>query len=211
MESFADLLERIGDVPLDRIRMPPAPGTATEADVLVALEGPIKRICELVEGVLVEKPMGTREGLLGGIILHLFWTFLDKHKIGKAFGADSAMRMLPGLVRIPDVSFVSRQRLRGKLPRQGIAALAPELAVEVISKRNTKKEMIRKLKDYFLSGVQLVWLIYPKTESAEVFHRPDAKTSVAKGGTLDGEDIMPGFTLSLADVFARAEEDESEE
>src|SRR5438132_697765 len=102
MESFTDLLERIGDVPLDRIRMPPAPGTATEADVLVALEGPNKRICELVEGVLVEKSMGTREGLLAGIILHLFWNFLEEHKLGKAFGADAAMRMLPGLVRIPD-------------------------------------------------------------------------------------------------------------
>lgn len=55
--SMADLLQQLGDVPLHRIRVRPAPGTATEQDVLDALEGPQKRICELVDGVLIEKPM----------------------------------------------------------------------------------------------------------------------------------------------------------
>src|SRR3954453_18588796 len=111
--TLAELLYRLGDVPLERIRRRPAPGTATEEDVVRARDTGERRLCELVEGVLVEKPMGTREGLLAGIILHWLWTFLEKEKLGKAFGADGFMRLMPGLVRIPDVSFVSRERLRG--------------------------------------------------------------------------------------------------
>jgi hypothetical protein len=63
-ESLADLVERLGGIPLDRIRMRPPPGTATEEDVLAALEAPRKRICELIDGVLVEKAMGYSESVL---------------------------------------------------------------------------------------------------------------------------------------------------
>jgi len=87
---------------------------------------------------------------------------------------------------------------------QPIAVLVPDLAVEVISKRNTPGEMRRKLRDYFLSGVRLVWLIYPKTQTAEVYRAPDRKKRVGKTGSLDGEDVLPGFRLPLSELFARA-------
>lgn len=207
-DTLADLLERLGNVPLDRIRMHPAPGTATEQDVVAALEAGEKHLCELVDRVLVEKPMGTREGLLAGIILHRLWSFLEQHKLGKAFGADSAMRLMPGLVRIPDVSFVSRERLRtGNLRTRKIAEMAPDLAVEVLSASNTRGEIQRKLRDYFLAGVRLVWLVRPDSETAEVYHGPDRKKRVGKKGVLGGEDILPGFTLSLPDLFALADEE----
>ena len=63
IETLADLHARLGNVPLQRIRCHPAPGTATEADVLVYPRGE-KRLYELVDGVLVEKPMGYYESLL---------------------------------------------------------------------------------------------------------------------------------------------------
>lgn len=205
-ETLAELLDRLGNVPPDRIRMRPAPGTATEQDVVAALDAGDKRLCELVEGVLVEKPMGTREALLAGLILHRFWTFLEKEDRGKAFGADATMRLMPGLVRIPDVSFVSWERLRGsKLRKKRIADLVPDLAVEVLSEGNTPGEIRRKLRDYFLTGVRLVWLVHPDTETAEAYRAPDRKKRVARGGSLDGADVLPGFTLSLPDLFARAD------
>src|SRR5262249_8918228 len=67
METLADLVDRLGEIPLERIRLHPPPGEATEEDLIAALEAPRKRICELVDGVLVEKPMGTREAILGGM------------------------------------------------------------------------------------------------------------------------------------------------
>ena len=63
--TVADLLEGAGDIPLDRIRMQPPPGTATEEDV-IAIHSREKRLCELVDGTLVEKPMGFDESRLRG-------------------------------------------------------------------------------------------------------------------------------------------------
>jgi Uma2 family endonuclease len=203
-ETLADLVAQLGDIPLDRIRLRPAPGMATEADVLAALSAPRKRLCELIDGVLVEKAVGTREGLLAGIILHHIWDYLDRHDLGIALPGDSAVRLKIGLVRIPDVCFISWERLpEDELPDEAIAGVVPELAVEVLSERNTRKEIERKLKDYFQAGVRLVWLVDPRTQTALVH------TSVARSRKLSGEqalgggELLPGFTLSLKDLFAR--------
>ena len=73
-------------------------------------------------------------------------------------GEAGMMRISQGLVRIPDVSFVSWDRLpEGKVPSEPIPALAPDLAVEVLSQGNTAKEMNRKRREYFEAGVRLVW------------------------------------------------------
>src|SRR5579884_3377201 len=112
-ETLADLVKQLGDIPLERIRLKPAPGTATEQDLVAALEAPRKRICELVDGVLVEKPVATKEGLLAGLVLQALWNYLDEHDLGVAVPGDSPLRLWPGLVRIPDVSFISWERLPG--------------------------------------------------------------------------------------------------
>ena len=203
-DTFADLLERLGNVPLDRIRMHPAPGTATEADVIAALEAANKRLYELVEGVLVEKAVGTKESLLGLVLGQRLLNFLDQNDLGLVFGADGAVRLMKGLVRIPDVSFVSWQRLPDGMPDEALASVVPDLAVEVLSRSNTKGEIQRKLRDYFLTGVTLAWVVNPRTETAEVYRAPDRKKRVGKAGTLDGAEVLPGFSLPLTDLFARA-------
>ena len=206
--KLADLIDQLGGVPLDRIWMKPPPGTATEEDLHAAHRHPLGKLVELVDGVLVEKPMGTREALLGGIILHFIWVYLRKHKIGRALPGDAFLRLMPGLIRGPDVSFISKQQLPGgKFPRTRIASLYPDLAVEVLSEGNTRGEIQRKLKDYFLHGTRLAWIIDPKKETAKVYHAPDVVSNVGKSGTLDGEDVLPGFTLKLQDLFEESDED----
>jgi Uma2 family endonuclease len=205
-ETLADLLERLGDIPLERIRLRPAPGTATEADVVAALEAPRKRLCELVEGVLVEKPVGTKEAVWAGVIVQLLWNFVEPHDLGIVIPADGALRLWIGLVRIPDVSFVSWDRLPGgKFPEEAIAGIIPDLAVEVLSKGNTKKEIERKLREYFLAGVRLVWVVQPKTRTATVYTSPDKGRRIGKDQALDGGDVLPGFRLPLKELFARTE------
>jgi Uma2 family endonuclease len=204
VETLADLVKQLGGIPLERIRFRPAPGTATEEDVVAALEAPRKRICELVDGVLVEKAVGTREGLLAGIILHLIWDFLDRHDLGIALPGDSAVRLKLGLLRIPDVCFISWDRLpEGELPDEAVAGIVPDLAVEVLSAGNTKAEMDRKLREYFQAGVRLAWLIQPRTQTAEVYTSPKKLRRFGKDQLLDGGDILPGFTLSLKRLFSR--------
>src|SRR4051812_10762100 len=148
-ETFADLFRAIGEVPLDRIRMHPPPGKATEKDVIAIREGPERRLCELVDGVLVEKAMGTRESRLALVIGGLMDRFVTRRDLGIVLGADGMLRPWPGQVRIPDVSFISWERLPNEeLPDAPVAALVPDLAVEVLSRGNTKKEIDRKLRDY---------------------------------------------------------------
>jgi len=203
-ETFAEVLERIGDVPLNRVRLWPMPGTATEKDVIAAMEAPRKRLCELVDGVLVEKAEGTREALLAGVLVRLLWEFVEPDDMGVVLPGDASLRLFPGLVRFPDVSYISWKTIGAdEFPDAPIASLSPDLAVEVISQGNTKKEMERKLRDYFVNGVRLVWLVYPKTQTAEVYTSPDAMRRVGKNHALDGGDVLPGFQLSLKDLFAR--------
>jgi Uma2 family endonuclease len=202
-DNLAELLTQLGDIPLERIRLHPPPGTATERDVEAALETEDKRLCELVDGVLVEKPVGTREGFLAVQIVYKLCLFLETNKLGRVFGADAAMRLMPGLVRIPDVSFVSRERLRGSgWKEKRIADLVPDLAIEVLSESNTRGEIQRKLRDYFLSGVRLVWLIRLDNRTAEAYQAPDRKKRIGKRGTLEGCDVLPGFSLTLPELFA---------
>jgi Uma2 family endonuclease len=203
VETLADLIEQLGDIPLERIRMRPPPGTATEEDVIAAEREPRKRLCELVDGVLVEKAMGSREALLAGEIARLLGNFVHKDDLGVVLPADGMLRLMPGLVRIPDVSYIPWKQIPNEeFPEAAIAGLVPDLAVEVLSKGNTKKEIQRKLRDYFLTGTRLVWVVQPKTETAQVYTSPTDFRRVGKNGSLDGGAVLPGFTLPLRDVFA---------
>src|SRR6266705_2232546 len=87
-ETLADLIERLGSIPLERIPAHPAPGTATEADLLRRPDGE-KRLYELVDGVLVEKPMGFYESLLAALLIRFLGSFLDVHDLGIVLGADA--------------------------------------------------------------------------------------------------------------------------
>lgn len=161
-ETLADLVKQLGKVPLNRIRFWPPVGTATEADVVAARDAREKRLFELVDGVLVEKAMGTKEALIATYLSHLLLLFVKPRRLGIVLGADGMLRLFPQLVRIPDVSFISRARLNDPaLVATAIAALVPDLAVEVLSKSNTRAEIKRKLRDYFRAGVRRVWVIDP--------------------------------------------------
>ncbi len=149
--------------------------------------------------------MGYRESIVAAIILQLLWNFLDEHDLGIAAGADGPIRFRIGLVQIPDVSFISWKRLGSdEVPDVAVLKVIPELAVEVLSKSNTRKEIERKLGEYFGAGVLLVWVIDPKKGAAEAFTTPTRKKDVPGDGFLDGGKTLPGFRLSLKDLFAKA-------
>jgi Uma2 family endonuclease len=159
IETLADLLDRLGGIPLERIRFRPYPGTATEADVLTALEASRKRLCELIEGVLVEKAVGYTESLLASYLIVLLDAFVRPGNRGLVTAPDGTIRLWPGRVRIPDVAFFSWDRLPGcRRPAESIPTLAPDPAVEILSVSNTAAEMRLKRQDYFQAGVRLIWV-----------------------------------------------------
>jgi Uma2 family endonuclease len=200
---MADVLQRLGDISPGRVLMRPQPGRATEKDLLRVMKK-TDRPFELVDATLVEKVMGFGEGFLAIDIVRLLGRFLDHHDLGELGGADATMRLMPGLVRIPDVSFVRWEKLPNReRPTEPIADLVPDLAIEVLSEGNTPGEMKRKLKEYFLAGVALVWFVDLARRTVEVFTAPDASTLFTEEQTLEGGDVLPGLRLPVRDVFAR--------
>jgi Uma2 family endonuclease len=203
--TVADFVRHFDDIPLERIRMVPTPGTATEADVIAA-ERKDGRLCELVDGTLVEKAMGFFEGRLAAVFAYFLEDFVFDHGLGAVFGADAMMRLMPGLVRIPDMSFFCLARFPdGKIPRDPIAAIVPDLAIEVLSKSNTRKEMQRKRNEYFRSGAQQVWLVDGKRRQIRIYTSPRRSRLYKNGDILTGGRLLPGFTLAVKAVFDRAE------
>ena len=203
--TLADLIERLDDIPADRIRFDPLPGTATEADVL-RVRDQEKILCELVDGTLVEKAMGYDEGQVTFQLIVFLGNFLRRSNLGLANGPDGTLRLTSGLLRIPDVSFVSWDRLPGrKKPAGPIPTLALDLAVEVLSASNSKREMKRKVGEYFASGVRMVWLIDFHKRTARVYTSPKEWEELGEGDALDGGDALPGFRLPLRDLFDAAD------
>ena len=140
-QTVADLLDRLGGIPASRVRLVPTPGTATEQDV-IDVHDRTNRLCELVDGVLVEKVMGFDESRFSVLLATFLVAFLNRNDLGTIVGADGMMRLFPGLVRIPDVAFISWKRYPKKTRKRGeIPTVAPDLVVEVLSKGNTPREM----------------------------------------------------------------------
>jgi Uma2 family endonuclease len=184
--------------------MTPPPGTATEADVL-AVYARERRLCELVDGVLVEKPVGYRESRLASILGHFVETFLDTNNLGATAGEAGTLRLEAGLVRIPDLSFVVWEQFPNReWPAESMPDAYPDLAVEVLSASNTRREMERKRREYFAAGTRLVWEVNPAQRTVDVYTDPDNFVRLDESQSLDGGDVLPGFTLSIRRWFERA-------
>ena len=199
--SLADLLEHLGGISPCRVRLNPAPGTATEKDVSW-FEDHEDRTYELVDGVLVHKVSHLVDAFGVQEILFRLHDFVRQQDRGIVVGGTVAYRFRAGLVRTPDVSFVSWKRLPGrKIPREPIPDLAPDLAIEGLCPENTTKEMERKLDDYFNAGVRLVWYIDFVAKSVDVFAARDQHLRLRQRQILTGGDVLPGFSVSLPKLF----------
>jgi Uma2 family endonuclease len=203
-DNLAEVVSRLGDISLARIRSKPALGTATEKDVILFGEKHGIR-CELVDGILVEKPVGFYESKLAFLLGHLIQTYLGSNPIASVAGIDAPHRTIQNQVRMPDVSVVLNEKLSIEtLKEQKILEQPPDLAVEILSESNTKQEMDRKLKEYFEAGTSLVWYIDPQSETAEEFTSPESAHPVSGDQELNGGEILPGFTVKLSELFAQA-------
>ncbi len=203
-KSFADL--GLGDIPLERIRMYPAPGTATieDADLIEQKEN---RLFELFDGVLVEKPVGYNESELAGHLIQVLRNHVAPRNLGKITGPDGMLELPLGQLRMPDVAFVSKKNLaRVAKPRPRVPRLVPDLAIEVLSKSNTREEMARKRREYFAEGTVRVWQVYPKKRTVDVFTAPDTFTTLTEKDTLHGDPMLPGFELKLSELFAQLDD-----
>jgi len=201
--TVADLYRRFGPIPFERIRHDPPPGYGTVDDV-VRLKDHEDRLYELVDGILVEKTVGYEDSYIAGTILILLRMFVEPRELGLVAGEGGMVELDIALVRIPDVSSVSWKRVPGdEFPEKPVPPMVPDLAVEVISANNTRKEMDEKLQEYFEKGVRLVWVVRPRSRVVDVYTAPDQFTRLTATALLGGGDVLPGFSVQVGELFQK--------
>jgi Uma2 family endonuclease len=159
---------------------------------------------ELVRGTIhVMSPAGGIHGLVAGRVFALINTFVEQHRLGLCFADNTGFELagLPDTVRSPDAAFVSAARL----PREGIGPgwmrATPDLVVEVLSPSETAAELEDKVDDYRTAGTRLFWIVDPATRTVSVRATGDPERRLTESETIDGGDVLPGFTFAIARLF----------
>jgi len=162
-------------------------------------------IHEVADGELVMSPKNNWfHGRICTRLLFAIEAFNRAHRLGAVLDSSTGFWMFNRNCRAPDVSFIPKSRLDALGFRPNETRFfpgAPDLAVEVLSAGNTRAEIDERLKDFFASGTRLAWVIDLEREHVEVCHSPTELRLVGAGGVLEGEEVLPGFRLPIADLF----------
>jgi Uma2 family endonuclease len=159
---------------------------------------------ELVKGQLVERNMGAESSQVAANTIGLLRTFVRAQDRGKVFAPDCGYQIFPdspGKVRFFDGSFVAKGRLPSERTPKGHMRIWPDLGLEVVSPNDTADEVEAKRIDYQKAGVRLLWIIYPETRSVHVYRQAGAPTVLGPDDELTGEDVLPGFTCKVSELF----------
>lgn len=159
---------------------------------------------ELVNGELnVMSPTGGPHGLIVAELTTALHQHVRTHRLGRVFGESTGfwLRRDPDTVRAPDVAFVAAGRLPATVP-PGFVELAPDLAVEVMSPGDTVAKIGRKVEEYVGAGVRVVWVVDPSNRTVAIHTLGRGVAVLRESDTLEGDEIVPGFRLSIAELFA---------
>jgi Uma2 family endonuclease len=172
------------------------------AEELLRLRLPGKRT-ELVKGVLVvREPAGCLHGVVAARLAKLLSNHVDDQDLGFVLAAETGFKLSsdPDTVRAADVAFITRERLPAP-PPSGYAALAPDLAVEVLSPDDRPGEVLAKVADWLEAGTRLVWVVDPRRRYARVYRADGGESRIEADGALDGEEVVAGFACPLESVL----------
>ena len=161
---------------------------------------------ELLDGRIKEKQMGFRSSWIGARVSFEMNILAQREGLGTVTGADGGIQCWPdhpNRVRKPDVVFYRAGRLPNGLA-EGWEIAVPDLVVEVVSPNDKADDVEDKLEEYRAAGIPLIWVIYPRTRTAQAMGAILSRTEIRRDGVLDGGDILPGFRLPLAELFAAA-------
>lgn len=159
---------------------------------------------ELIDGIPVEKAVSNRSEAVATELVVRLSNHCKAHQLGRVFGSNTGFRCFPHrpkLVRKPDVSVVRAGRFPNDQPPDGWYTLAPDLAVEVHSPTDRAEEVEERVADYRAAGVKLVWLVSTQWRTVLVRRLDGTAAEVGPAGELGGEDVLPGFSCTVADLF----------
>lgn len=162
---------------------------------------------DVIDGVLVERNMGSESSWIGAELYAVLRDHIRAHRLGWAWHADGGFECFARTrLRYPDIAFVRFGRLPDERVPRGHVTIPPDFAVEIVSPRDRAGELEEKRLDYQDAGVRLVWVIYPEHGLTRVYRPDRTSTEVTADEFLDGEDVIPGFRVRLADLFPRPPE-----
>ena len=157
---------------------------------------------EVVDGELAERgEMSLESSMIGGNAYRRIAAYCDEHG-GNAFPADAIFKVFGPRsrnMRRPDASYVAPGRIEDL--SVGVGRVAPDLAVEVVSPNDLVDELDEKLSDYIQAGVRLIWVVHPRGRGVEVIEG-ERRSWAGEGDTLSGGEVLPGFELPVATLFA---------
>ena len=161
---------------------------------------------ELVKGELINMGnSGALHGYIAIILSAALFALVTSRKLGVLLDSSTAFTMKNGNKRSPDIAFFAKERLQGleELPT-GFLEGAPDLVVEILSPGNTVAEIEDKIAEYFANGTRLLWVISPRQHYVLVYRCGyEPQGLLTSGDFLEGEDVVPGFTFPVADLFQK--------
>ena len=175
------------------------------AEDLEAMGPKAEKRFELIDGVLVEADgVGGRHGGVNTDIVFALTGYTRPRKLGRVFSADTRfiLHRDPDLVQMPDVSFIRAERIPPGGLWESSIPIPPDLATEIASPNDTAAEVRRKAHRYLDAGVRLVWIVWPERRAVSVFRAGEAELWLTENDELDGGDVIPGFRLPIASIFA---------
>jgi Uma2 family endonuclease len=160
---------------------------------------------ELLDGRLKAKGSGMEAGVVGARLLALLQTYVKAHSLGHVISAGCGYQIFaanPTRIRKPDGSFVARGKLPDEKLFRGHSKVPPDLAFEVVSPNDFAEEIEERVTDFLGAGVRLMWVVYPSTQTIQVFRPGGGAALLSAADQLSGEDVVPGFSCRVADVFS---------
>lgn len=136
-----------------------------------------------------------------GVLLHVY---ASQHKLGQVFAAETGFKIHvdPDTVRAPDIAFVAQERIPPTGVPSGYWELAPDLVVEVVSPNDSAADVQDKIEEWLNAGVRRVWVVYPDTQTIHIYRSLKEVNVLKSGDRLDGEDLLPGFSCAVEEIFA---------
>jgi Uma2 family endonuclease len=160
---------------------------------------------ELVKGELRPmSPAGSGHGAFSMNLSAPLHQFVRARKLGIVMAAETGFIIAhdPDTVRAPDAAFIRQDRVAATGVSVKFWVGAPDLAVETMSPSDTVYEVDQKVQEWLTAGTRLVWVINPQQQTVKVCRPDNTAKILGMTETLDGADVVPGFQISVAEIFS---------
>lgn len=163
-------------------------------------------VYELIKGELIKvsPPPGYEHGIVAMNIAGPLYEYVKKKSLGKLCAAETGflLEQNPDTVRAADAAFVRQERVDQARPVEGYWMGAPDLAVEVVSPSDTIRRVEGKVAQWLEAGTRLLWVVSPRLRTVTVYRSLTGIETLTENDTLDGGDVVPGFQIPVAEIFA---------